>query len=126
MNLEAIAQILHDERVAIIGKSIFIQHMPAEHYGILLRQPFGGTPIDHELPGYRNTHFMLAVRAATYKEGKVLIDAALAALTFDQPREVNGTHFYYCRPKNEPLFYPTTLGGNVEFLVNIDAAYVSG
>lgn len=126
MKLAAIAQILHGDRVAIIGRSIFIGFMPAENYGIMLREPFGGTPIDHELPGWRRTTFMLAVRAPNFAEGDALMKAAMASLDFMQPRQVGDIRFNYCRPMNEPLFFPTTLGGNVEFLVNIDANYILG
>jgi hypothetical protein len=124
MNLESVAEMLEDAEVGIQGTDIFVEFIPAScSQGILLRQPFGGTQIDYDLPGYRKTSFMLIARAKTYSAGKTLIDNAVAALTVDN-EEVTNMHINYMRPQTDPFFYAPSAGGNVEFVVHIDACYV--
>lgn len=124
MNLTAVATILEDAGVGTIGKSIFINMMPPDAPGILLRQYFGGTRIDHELPGYRKTTFMLIARANEYTEGEALINDAVKALTIEISEEKAGVYWNYMRPETEPFVYAESPGAAIEFQVNIDACYV--
>lgn len=123
MKLETVAKMIELAGVGIRGVDIFIGHMPAERDGILLRQPFGGTPIDHELPGWLKTDYQLIVRAKTYLAGDSLIKAAIMAAS-----TLNGVtasaKFLYMRPRHQPLNYPISPGSRFEFVVNMDACYV--
>jgi hypothetical protein len=123
MNLEGVVEILEAQGVATPGKDLFINFMPADKVGLLLRPPFGGTPIDHELPGYRSTSFMLVVRHPNPSLGKELMAAATAALTIDNAVAGN-MRINYMRPRTEPLVYQPSAGGNIELITDIDASYV--
>lgn len=123
MNLEGVAQILEQAGVAVQGENLFINFMPTDTTGILLRDPFGGTPIDHELPGYRRTSFMLIVRLPEYQAARELMSAAVDALTM-QGRETGGMRINYMRPRSEPQTYQPSPGGLIEMITNIDCSYV--
>lgn len=123
MNLEGVAQILQAAGVGVPGQTIFVNFMPADKKGMLLRQGFGGTPIDPELPGYRKSSFMLIVRDKQYQAGKALIDAAMASLTLEDV-SAGGMKINYMRPRNEAFVYQPSPGSNIEFTTNIDCSYV--
>lgn len=123
MNLEGIVEILEASDVAKAGESLFINFMPTDRYGVLLRDPFGGTPIDHELPGMRETYFMLIVRHNDPNTAKALMAAAMEALTL-QLVEQGGMHINYMRPRTDPLMYQPSIGDNIEMITNIDVSYV--
>ena len=123
MNLEGVAAILEAGKVAVSGKNMFINFMPTEYEGILLRHPFGGTPIDHELPGYRSTSFMLIVRMKNYSQARDIMTKAVNAVTLEGV-EAGGMQINYMRPRAEPLVYQPSAGGLVEMITNIDCSYV--
>lgn len=123
MNLEGVVEILEAAGVATPGRDLFINFMPADKVGVLLRPPFGGTPIDHELPGYRSTSFMLVVRHPNPTVGKTLMADATAALTMDNAI-AGAMHINYMRAQTEPQIYQPSAGGNIELITNIDASYV--
>lgn len=124
MNLEMIAERLQDEGVGRMGQTIFINHMPVEaSVGVLLRPPYIGTPIDYELPGYRKTKFNAAVRGRNYSEAKTLVQKVMDALTFGDI-ELSGLEIRHVRPITEPVSFPVSDGGMVEFLVIFEATYV--
>lgn len=124
MNLEMIAAKLQDDSVGVIGKTIFINHMPVKtEVGILLRPPYIGTPIDYELPKYRRTKFNLSVRGKNYSEANALVKAAMVSLTFEDAL-LSDCQVLYVRPMTEPVSFPISDGGLVEFLVIFEAVYV--
>ena len=124
MNLEMIAERLQDEGVGRMGQTIFINHMPVEALvGVLLRPPYIGTPIDYELPGYRKTKFNAAVRGRNYSEARTLVQKVMDALTFGDI-ELSGLEIRHVRPLTEPVSFPVSDGGMVEFLVIFEATYV--
>jgi hypothetical protein len=125
MNLRPIVTMLEDAGLGAAGRTIFVNMMPAEcEDGILVRQYFGGTKIDHELPGYRKTTFMLICRSKDYERAETLIEQAVTALTIKEETERDGIVWKFMRPDTEPFVYPLSVGGLLEFQVNIDAAYV--
>lgn len=125
MILEAVAAMLEDAGIGTTGKDIFVHTIPAGPTpAILLRQHPGGTMIDHYLPTYRKTTFMLIVRAREHTVGLDLINQAVSAITLTTEQTLQGILWKYMRPENEPYIYPTSVGGNIEFEVNIDACYV--
>lgn len=124
MNLVGVAQYLEDEGVATRGISVFVNNMPAGcDQGLLMRHPFGGTEIDHELPGYRKTSFMLIARAKDFETVDALMVEATTALTVSEA-DLPGMRVNYMRPRNEPLPFANTDAGNIELLVHMDACYV--
>jgi len=125
VRLESIASYLQAQSVGTQGQDIFINAMPAlDEAGILLRQPFSGTAIDHELPRYRKTSFMLITRARTMQAAKILMDAAVATLTVSNSDALTDLHVNYIRPRHEPIAFAPTPGNMTELLVNMDACYV--
>lgn len=123
MNLEGVVQILQGAKVATPGKDLFISFMPTDSEGILLRDPFGGTPINHELPGYRATSFMLIVRKGNYQDARAVMQMATDALTLNSTI-AGGMQINYMRARHEPTAYQPSPGGNVEMITNIDCSYV--
>lgn len=126
MNLAGMAEILENAGVGVRGRTIFVNNMPADApTAVLLRPSFGGTPIDHELPGFVKGSFMLIVRAKRYEEGETLMKAAMTALTRQDEFTDAGMRVNYLRPQHEPLVYAPSRGGLVEFTTDIDACYVA-
>lgn len=124
MNLEMIAGKLATDGVGVTGTSIFINHMPVSaDSGVLLRPPYVGTPIDYELPNYRRTTFAASIRGKTYVAAKTLAAQVVASLTFHET-VLAGLDIRHVRPVTEPVSFPISEGGHVEFLVIFEAIYV--
>lgn len=124
MRLDAVAQHLEEEGVGIVGKTIFINFIPADLEGILLRDNFGGMRYDHELPGYFKGSFMLISRARGYEKSKALSDAAIEALKAATNKEVDTVTFRYMRPRSKPFAYAPSPGQNNEFHTTVDTLYI--
>jgi hypothetical protein len=125
MNLEAVASVLESAGVGTAGKDIFINFIPGDIEGILLRDYFGGTPRDHELPGYIQGAFMLIARGKDYKTTHDLCKAAVAALeAHDLEEVVEGAKFNYMRGRTLPFSYSSSPAQQWEVTVTIDACYV--
>jgi len=124
MNLESIAERIEAQSVATRGRDLFLNLMPGEiPVGLLLKEPFGGTEIDHELPGYRKASFQIISRSEDYAEAKELIEQAVEALTMVDTA-LTDMQVHYMRPRHEPFTFPLTVGNRLEFLVNMDLCYV--
>lgn len=123
MKLDTIATILEDAKIGVIGKSIFKNFMPAEiPAGILLRDGFSGTKIDHELPGFYKASFQLIVRNSDHATGLDLIERAIVALTIAD-QTVDDMVIRYMRPRTLPFGYPLSPGNLTEFVTQIDVAF---
>lgn len=127
MNLEPIALYLEQQTqppLGIRGQSLFINALPADtEPAILLRDPFGGAEILHELPGYRRASFQVIVRAKDYREGQTLSKAVSSALTMENA-SLTGMDIKFMRPRHDPFTFAPSPGNSLEWVVNIDAAYV--
>jgi hypothetical protein len=125
VKLESIAEKLQTAGVGQQGQTIFINHMPSETLGVLLRTPFSGSQLDHELPGFRKTSFQMVVRDASHGAAMTKMTAAVAALATELETDFpQGMKVKYMRQRNDPIMFPLSAGNLVELLVNIDAAYV--
>jgi hypothetical protein len=124
VNLNPIAKRIEDASVAIRGRDLFINMMPADKTGILLRDYFGGTAIDHYLPGFFKASFMVIVRHPSYQSAEQLIKRAVAALIVEQKTTVEGVVFHYIRPRGLPFTYAPSPGQNHEFAVNMDCCFI--
>lgn len=126
MKLEAMATIISNAGVAVQGTSLFINFIPDNRPGLLLRDYFGGTPRDHELPGYIKAPFMLIGRGPDIVTVKAQVKAAVAALEAAGLTQatVGGITLNYLRGRNEPFSYASSLGQNWESTVTMDACYV--
>lgn len=123
MNLEAIADLLHERGVAKKGVNLFINFMPTDKTGILLRDPFGGSKRNHELPGYRQTSFMLIIRHPNFATGKTLIGRAMEVLSMEEA-DLPTMKVNYMRVRHDPFTFQPSPGSNIEFSTNIDCCYV--
>lgn len=131
MNLEAFAAKLESDGHGLTrATSIFVHSKPADKDGVMLREYFGGTGIDPELPGMRKGPFQLIVTTGNYQQGKALAEAISAKWNTDDPANpkpfvITGiTKVNYLRPRSEPFVYPLSPGNRWEFLVNFEACYV--
>lgn len=124
MNLELIVTHLEEEGVAIAGKSVFVNFIPDGMSGLLLRDQFGGVPIDHELPGYNKGSFMLISRAPGYAQSRVLMDAAIVALKTLAGKEIDGVVFKFARARATPFAFAPSPGQQNEFHTTVDVNFV--
>jgi hypothetical protein len=127
MKLESIAEKLEIAGVGARGDKVFVNHMPPMiTVGVLLREPFGGTMIDPELPNFRKTSFQLIVRSNNDMAAALaLMNQALAGIVTETEQNYpQGMFVKYVRQRHEPLRFPITPGNALELLVNIDVCYV--
>jgi len=123
--LEDIQDYVNDRGIAIVGDDSFQFSMPAKvSRGVLFRLPLTGVKIDHELRGYFTTQIQVIVRDADYKAGGERCETLTEALTMCHRRLQN---FYvdYMRPQHEPIIYPRSESGYIEFSVNYDVRFYS-
>ena len=128
MNLIPLADLLENAGLGVKGESIFIGMMPAESdQAILLRNPLSGTLINHEMPGFFQSHIQLIVRTPSveYSAGESLIERAIAALTASE-KQIGTAFFNYIRPRTLPVVYPLSKGNLLEFNVVLDVCFAQG
>ncbi|MFP3609179.1 minor capsid protein [Paraburkholderia sp. SIMBA_050] len=124
MHLEPIAALLEANNCGVRGESIFINEMRVEDSGLLLKASYKGTPIDPELPDYYKGTFALIARGKGYANTKAVIEAAMTVLKIEQETQVGELFVKYLRAKTLPISYPIPSSGMIEFVTNIDCAYV--
>lgn len=129
MNLKAISAYLAQKSIGIEGETLFVTEMPREcREGILLMNNLRGTPLDHELPGWRDTGFRIIVRSADYRRGEELALAASRELTLTRETQMvaldTSIDMRLSLPFNEPRPYRRSEGGVWEFEVEIDCKYI--
>lgn len=127
MRLEDLAQRLVDAGIGTLAVDLFIYAMPPEvNRGVLLHSGLSADTLSYELPGYRpGASFQLIVRNTTYPDGFRLIDAAVAAATILRPTMLGSYRINYLRARHDPLVYPRSDGGGLEFSVNFDVNFVA-
>jgi hypothetical protein len=127
MNLEAIAAKISElEPALIVGQNLFVHGFPPDlDSGAMLRLAFGGTDIDHELPGFIKGEFQFIVRGKTYTETDTLATSVQTKLNLNEVPITGFTKVYYIRPKIEPFIYPKSPGAMWEALVNFDVCYIN-
>jgi len=130
MDLHSVAVYLAEQdiglRISGSEKNLFVHHMPARvASGVLLRQSFVGTPVDHELPGFYKTSFQVIVRHGDYKKGEALALSVRGVLTIRMERQVGNMWVRHILPRHEPLVYPVSEGDRLEWSINFDAVYNS-
>lgn len=124
MKLEPVLQKLVDDGLGVAGQDLFVHRMPdTVTVGALLLSKLSGTPIDHELPGYRKTSFQVIVRHTDYVQGEQLAEQISSALTI-RNAQVGSLKVKYIQPMHEPVIFPISEGDHLEISVNYDAVYV--
>lgn len=106
-------------------ESVFMYHMGDEvKEGILLLDPPSGAPIDPDLPGYRKTGFQVVIRASEHLAGETQAQKVSDALSIERRMNMSRIDVNYVRPRHEPIRFPKSGGGRLEFSINFDACYV--
>lgn len=128
MRLEEIAEYLVSLDIGLktrdSQKNLFVNYMgPNIPKGVLIRESYMGTPIDHYLPGYFRASFQIIVRDSDYVEGRRKADIILESLTVRQSRTIGSMYVRQILPRHEPLVYPVSEGNRLEWSINFDAAY---
>jgi hypothetical protein len=125
MNFPPIVSLLQSAGVGVPGTSLFTNEMPSEcRNGILLLDSYGGTPIDHYLPGYKRCEFRVTTRAIEQVAGMTFAKKVSDVLTVHQPKTLPGMILKLSLPQNEPRPYRRSVGGYWEFEVEVDVTYV--
>lgn len=126
MNFESVVALLENAGMGTGGQDIFIHFIPENRAGLLLKEDFGGTKLDHYLPGYIRGHFWLIARGTDYLTVRTKIQEAANALqsVTKQGAVVDTTTYKYIRPTMKPFPYPPSPGQNIEFAVKMEACYV--
>jgi hypothetical protein len=126
MRLEAFAALLQEAGLGKAGSTLFCYFMPDDvRQGIVLRIGLIGSPIDHELPGYRpQGTFQLITRAQSYDTAFDLAESAAAVLTLVNEPLGTEYHVNFSRARHEPIIYPRSAGANLEAVINFDINYV--
>jgi hypothetical protein len=123
MDMMPIANKLELEGLGVQASTLFINLMPMEcKEGILLRSPLSGTRVDHELPGYYRTSFMVIVRGHDYASASVLMEACMRALTLYET-DLDDISVKYMRPHTLPVTFPVSIGNFYEIKVEFEVAY---
>jgi hypothetical protein len=126
VKFEPIVSLLESAGLGTAGRDIFINFIPENVSGILLREDFGGTKPDHYLPGYIQTTFWLIARGTEFVTVKTQIEAAVLGL-WEASRygvTVDSTTFKYIRPRVNPFPYAPSPGQNIEFGSKMECCYV--
>lgn len=129
MNLEAVAEYMVLKGLGSadpMTRSIFANEMPTEcKVGILLLDRYSGTPINHYMPGWRDTGFRVAVRHADYNQGKALAWRVIDTMTIHAETQMGPELLVKnMLPMNEPRPYKRSVGGYWEFEVEVETRYV--
>lgn len=122
MNLEPFFQIV---KTKLPGeRHIYKAHMPNNvKRGVLILHPLGGAGIDPNLPKYRKTRFQAIIRDTSFQSGYDLAKQVSDAL--EVARVTVGTvYIHFVRPLHDPVGFPQSGGGFIEFSVNFETAYV--
>lgn len=125
MNIEDIALYLDKQDVGTIGKSIFVNDMPAScKDGILLLGSYAGTLINHEMPNYFITEFRIVIRSVDYSVGFALANKVSKVLTSHTGFTTGNMLVRQCLPINTPRSYRRSVGSFWEFEVDVQVVFV--
>lgn len=125
MKLEAVASLIAQAGIAVPGENLFVYHLPDSVLnGVLIVDSSTGEPIDYEVIGFRKTSFQIIVRASTHSVGKEMAERIMNLLTITKQQIAPGFSVKYMRPRHEPVVYPISEGGHLEFSVNYDVSYI--
>lgn len=124
--LELLAEFLQTRGLGTVGVSIFVDFMPAQASGILLRSNPGGEVIDHELPGMLMANFMLIARNDGYEETRLAAQRAIYELQLGAKHRLQLSTFEFrsILGRTKPFTFPPAQGSQREFAANLDVVYI--
>jgi hypothetical protein len=129
MDLLSIATYLttfDDQKYRITGsnKNVFLYKMPYSVVpGVLFRDSYMGTAIDHYLPGFYKAEFQVIVRHTDHVLGRAMADEISGFLTVKKSGIIGNMNVRQVLPRNMPLVFPASEGDLLEWSIHFDAAY---
>lgn len=122
-----LADKLEIDGVGDTGESIFVNFMPIGcKSGILLRSPYSGVKINHELPNYYKCEFTLIIRFSSIcEDSESLVSKAVASVSMVE-KQLKGIFVKHSRPITKPVVFQLSDGGLMETSVRFEAVYVEG
>ena len=115
-------------RFALITKitniPVFIYHMPEETpEAILLLHSMSGVKLTSELPGYKRGKLQVVVRSATYVSGYAISKRVIDFFKTVTQQTHNGVYIHFIEATSDPIAFPRSKGGFIEFSLNFTTAY---
>lgn len=126
MILEAVATVITDAKLGVLGKTLFLHHMPETCVqGIVLREPLDGIPTDNYKPGFHNGWYQVIVRDRSHPSGRDLADKLFTLLEFyDRTFTAQGVKIIQSYSRNLPIVYPRTPDNLLEWSIRFDTQFV--
>jgi hypothetical protein len=124
MELKPIAIYLQEQDQGTIGVNIFIGEFPASCASGILLLDRVSSPVNMEMPRYRDTGFRLIQRDPDYETGLALITQTFNALTLFIETTVSGITIKLMVPQSDPHAYRRSVAGVWEFEVDFRIVYV--
>lgn len=124
--LEAVAEILINEGVAIAGTTLYIYNMPENMQNgvLLIDDPDTPTEVDEYIPKLRKSNFRAVVRGGDYQSAMELAYQVRYALDKHNYMATNGLKFLRLKPTYDPIAFPVADSDVVEVSVNLWTAYI--
>lgn len=122
MNLSPFKRILDS---ANFRKGTFIYRLPESlKEGILITHGLSGASLDPDLPGYKKAKFQVVVRSLDFEDGYNLSKSIMGIFSSVKPTTALSSFIYFIQPLHDPLAFPMSKGGFIEFSVTYETAYI--
>jgi hypothetical protein len=111
---------------AITELPVYMYHFPeTETYGVLLLHSMVGARRDPNLPGLKTAKFQAIVRAGrnNFESGYELANRIITAFKVVKRRTEGNMLIHFIEPMSDPIPFPVSKGGFIEFSCNFDTAY---
>lgn len=130
MNLSHIADMIVAAGQGVIGKTLFIHHMPETcAKGVVLRTPLDGIPVNNYLPDYYQGKFQVIIRDKTHASGQPRADALFDLLEmynrdFLDKKGKLVMRIVQSYPCTKPIVYPRSPDNLIEWSITFDVTYL--
>lgn len=115
-----IAKYIESKGLGVIGKTIFVNEMPAGcDRGLVVFTSGEGLRQHTDISGYYRGYVSIAARAPKYQEGQLLATEVLKSMSF-QGKVLGGVNFQLSRPEALPQSFPANESGYVEWLTSFE------
>jgi hypothetical protein len=123
MIFEDIAEHIELNRRGLVrGKSIFINSMPPNSEGVMLKESYAGTAVDPYIPGMRKGNFQLVARGKEYANTKSMVQEVATLLALKE-QQFESIHIKICQQMTEPISFMISDGQMWEFSVKFFMVY---
>lgn len=109
---------------ALPNEDVFMHYMPPElTRGVLILTGAGGAVLDQYIQGYKKARLQVIVRETEFTSGYDLSKQIMAILSKSRLVE-NPAYILQINPLHDPMAFPRSPGGFIEFSVNYETVYV--